>query len=181
MDNSVQNIVADGDGVWVLTASGVTHIDMVKMTSEEKAYKLLEETLTYVQRHGMVSQKRLSEASNLKSALPYGHSDNDGTFTAGFAMGEMYRYATFKREKGADHPDWFDNFSVAAKLQARLTESYDRFARPINIRGASFNEQFTPGSLLIEIGYAGNTLSEAKTAAKWLTYELAAMILAEQR
>ena len=28
---------------------------------------------------------------------------------------------------------------------------------------------------------AGNTLSEAKTAAKWLTYELAAMILAEQR
>ena len=84
-------------------------------------------------------------------------------------------------EKGADHPEWFDNFTVAAKLQSRLTASCDRFARPINIRGASFNEQFAPGSLLIEIGSAGNTLTEAKTAAKWLTYELAAMILEEQR
>jgi len=84
-------------------------------------------------------------------------------------------------EKGADHPDWFDNFTVAAKLQTRLTAKYERFARPINIRGASFNEQSAPGSLLIEIGSAGNTLVEAKTAAKWLTYELAAMILEEQR
>ncbi len=75
-------------------------------------------------------------------------------------------------EKGADHPGWMDNFTVAAKLQEKLTKSYDRFARPINIRGASFNEQFTPGSLLIEIGSAANSLTEAKTAAKYLTYAI---------
>ena len=79
-------------------------------------------------------------------------------------------------EKGADHPDWDKNFTVAAQLQKRLVTSYTRFARPINIRGASFNEQFTPGSLLVEIGSAANSLEEAKTAAKYLTYSIVDMI-----
>jgi len=79
-------------------------------------------------------------------------------------------------EKGADHPDWMDNFTVAATLQSKLTATHEKFARPINIRGASFNEQFTKGSLLIEIGSAGNTLSEAKKAAEHLTYSLIEMI-----
>ena len=79
-------------------------------------------------------------------------------------------------EKGADHPDWNENLTVAVNLQDRLTRSYWNFARPINIRGASFNEQFTPGSLLIEIGSSGNTLSEAKYAAELLTYSIIDMI-----
>lgn len=79
-------------------------------------------------------------------------------------------------EKGADHPTWEMNMTVAAKLQSRLTTSYEAFARPINIRGASFNQQFTSGSLLIEIGSAANTLSEAKTAAKYLTYSIIDML-----
>ena len=101
LDNNVHALVPDdADGVWVLTDKGVTHIAMVKMTMEEKSYRLLEETLTYVQRHGMVSQKHLAEPGNLKSAHPYGHSDNDGSFSSGYAMGEIFRYATLKREKG---------------------------------------------------------------------------------
>ena len=79
-------------------------------------------------------------------------------------------------EKGADHPNWQSNLTVAAKLQQKLTSKYEKFARPINIRGASFNEQFTPGSLLIEIGSSGNTLSEAENAAKLLTYSIIEMI-----
>lgn len=113
LDNHVSALVADGDGVWVLTDNGATHIDMVKMSMEEKAYKLLDETLTYVQRHGMVSQKYLSEAGNLKSILPYGHSDNDGSFSSCFAMGEIFRYATLKREKGE-----FDEETMEARRVA---------------------------------------------------------------
>ena len=79
-------------------------------------------------------------------------------------------------EMGADHAEWRDNLSVAVQLQKRLTENYTRFARPINVRGASFNEQFTKGSLLIEIGSAANSLREAKTAAKYLTYSIIDMI-----
>lgn len=79
-------------------------------------------------------------------------------------------------EMGADHPDWQENMAVAVNLQKRLTSAYSRFARPINVRGASFNEQFTNGSLLIEIGSAANSLEEAKVAAKYLTYSIIDMI-----
>ena len=84
-------------------------------------------------------------------------------------------------EQGADHPNWETNFTVAAKLQKKLTTDYNNFARPINIRGASFNEQFTPGSLLIEVGSSGNSLQEAKTAAKYLTYAIIEMITENQQ
>lgn len=114
-DNNVKALTEDGDGVWVLTDTGVTHIEMIKISMEEKADMLLKETLTYVDRHGMVSQKNLSEAGNLKSALPYGHSDNDGSFGVGFAIGEIFRYATLKREKGALAPETLKARKVAVR------------------------------------------------------------------
>lgn len=79
-------------------------------------------------------------------------------------------------EKGADHPDWTTNLSIAAEWQRRVSETAPNLMRPINLRGASFNEQYAPGSLLIEVGSAGNTLSEAKYAAKQLTDSLIEMI-----
>lgn len=79
-------------------------------------------------------------------------------------------------ELGADHASWRDNLSVAVQLQKRLADNYNRFARPINVRGASFNEQFTKGSLLIEVGSAANSLKEAQNAAKYLTYSIIDMI-----
>ena len=66
---------------------------------------------------------------------------------------------------GADHPAWRDNLNVACKLQTELNSGYP-LARPLNIRGASFNEQFRTGSLLVEIGSSGNTLEEAGLAGR---------------
>lgn len=103
LDNDVKAIMPDGENVWVLTATGAAYIEMRMITMEEKADILLDETIKYVDRRGMVSQKYLREARNLESKLPYGHSDNDGCFTAGYAIGEIFRYATFKREKGVSH------------------------------------------------------------------------------
>lgn len=106
LDNHVSSIVPDGDcGVWVLTDNGATHIAMVLMSMEEKAERLLEESHKYVARRGMYSQKYLSEAGNLDSILPYGSSDNDGSFSSAHAMGEIFRYATLKRELGEYHED----------------------------------------------------------------------------
>ncbi len=133
LDNHVSALVADGDGVWVLTDNGATHIDMVKMSMEEKAYRLLDETLTYVQRHGMVSQKHLSEAGNLKSILPYGHSDNDGSFSSCFAMGEIFRYATLKREKGE-----FDEETMEARRVAFRASEANLLLMYIAGRGNGF-------------------------------------------
>ena len=37
--------------------------------------------------------------------------------------------------------------------------------RNINLRSASFNQQYTKGSLILEVGSSGNTLDEAKISA----------------
>ena len=115
LDNNVKTIMPDGDNVWVLTDTGAAYIEMRLISAEEKADILLEETLKYVDRRGMVSQKRLFEGRNLESIKPYGHSDNDGTFTGNFAFGEMFRYATFRREKGEEHPDTVKARAVATR------------------------------------------------------------------
>ena len=68
-------------------------------------------------------------------------------------------------EFGADHPGWKQNLKVAVSLQLRLNSSYKNIARPISLRGASFNEQYSPGYLLLEVGSCANTLEEAKLSA----------------
>ena len=38
--------------------------------------------------------------------------------------------------------------------------------RPLTLRNSDYNEYFTPGSLLVEIGAAGNSLDEALKAVR---------------
>lgn len=77
---------------------------------------------------------------------------------------------------GADHPNWHDNMTLAIKLQSALISEYPDLTRPVNIRGASFNQQYAPGSLLFEIGSCGNTLDEAKRCAVYLAEALSDII-----
>ncbi|MCR5040600.1 MAG: hypothetical protein K6C36_00720 [Clostridia bacterium] len=105
-DNEVLALCPDGaDGVWVRTKTAVTHIEMIKTGAREKAELLREESLRYVDRRGMLSERYLSVPRVLDSRVPYHHSDNDGGFTAAFALGEMFRYAVLRREKGVDAPE----------------------------------------------------------------------------
>lgn len=69
-------------------------------------------------------------------------------------------------EAGADHPGWEKNLCVVTKLQKKLIEYNEELARPINIRSASFNQQYSPGFFLLEVGSCANTLSEAKSSAE---------------
>lgn len=62
---------------------------------------------------------------------------------------------------GAEHGGWKDNLAFAVKLQQSLTRGYDNLARPIVLRNSRYNQQLLPGSLLVEVGGHGNTLSEA--------------------
>jgi len=114
-DNNVKALLADGNNIWVLTDTAVSHIEMKMVDAEEKALILLRESLKYVSRRGMMSQKGLAVPRDLDSIYPYGESDNDGCFTAGFAMAEMFRYATYKREKGESHPDTVEARAVATR------------------------------------------------------------------
>lgn len=70
--------------------------------------------------------------------------------------------------RGADHPNWQENLNVALKLHNTMCDRCPTLMRSIDLRGASFNQQYGAGFLLAEIGSCGNTLDEAKNAARLL-------------
>ena len=80
-------------------------------------------------------------------------------------------------EQGAGDYDWETNLAFACRIQKKLNSFSPSLARPIELRGASYNEQYTPGSLLVEVGSWGNSLSEAKTSAALLGEAIAAVLL----
>lgn len=80
---------------------------------------------------------------------------------------------------GADY-EWEQNLSLALKLRSSLNEKYGNIARGTCLRPTSYNQELAPISLLFEIGAGGNSLSEAKAAARLLALELAEIIGAER-
>lgn len=69
---------------------------------------------------------------------------------------------------GNYHPDWRNNLSLALKLTGLLEQENPGICRPTALRTERFNMDLTAGSLLVEVGAAGNTLDEAKIAANAL-------------
>ena len=69
---------------------------------------------------------------------------------------------------GLSHPNWQENLSLAAKLHTQLERIAPGITRPINLRSQRFNQDLSPGALLIEVGAAGNTHPEALLAAEIL-------------
>ncbi|MBE6631508.1 MAG: hypothetical protein E7623_02280 [Ruminococcaceae bacterium] len=78
--------------------------------------------------------------------------------------------------KGADFKDWEERLSLALKLKSKLSEKYPSLSRPVYLRGAAYNQQYAKGSMLLEIGSSGNTLDEAKSAAKLVALALVDII-----
>ena len=66
---------------------------------------------------------------------------------------------------GLHHPHWQENLALALKLQTQLETAHPGLCRPIDLCNERFNGDLSPGALLVEVGAAGNTLSEALTAA----------------
>lgn len=65
---------------------------------------------------------------------------------------------------GLSHPNWKKNLSLALKFQEAVNKICPNLARPVDLRKERFNQQATEGSLIIEVGTNGNTLSEAVKA-----------------
>ena len=67
---------------------------------------------------------------------------------------------------GSSWEGWQESLKLAAAVQQHLTDQYPTLMRPVTVRNSDYNEYFTPGSLLVEVGAAGNTLDEALAAAR---------------
>jgi stage II sporulation protein P len=76
---------------------------------------------------------------------------------------------------GLNHPHWQDNLSLGLKLQAQLERQAPGITRPISLRSQRFNQDLTKGSLLIEMGAAGNSHAEALRAAEQLAKAIIAL------
>lgn len=77
----------------------------------------------------------------------------------------MFVLGTDERLK---HPDWERNLSLALKLQTILQQEHPGICRDLNLSRNRYNQHLGEYALLIEIGAAGNTLDEAKRAAREL-------------
>ena len=64
-----------------------------------------------------------------------------------------------------------------AAIQQRLTADYPTLMRPITVRNSRYNQHLTTGTLLVEVGAAGNSLDEALLSARLLGNALAEVIL----
>lgn len=77
---------------------------------------------------------------------------------------------------GSSWEGWQENLKLAVAVQQHLTETHPTLMRPLTLRNSDYNEYFTSGSLLVEVGAAGNTLEEALAAARVFGEGLAEVI-----
>lgn len=71
-------------------------------------------------------------------------------------------------QSGLTHDGWEENLSMALKLERILEAISPGITRPLCLRSQRFNQDVSPGALLVEIGAAGNTRAEALEAVEVL-------------
>ena len=76
---------------------------------------------------------------------------------------------------GLKHPDWEQNLALALKLHTQWERIAPGITRYVNLRAQRFNQDLTPGTLIVEVGAAGNSHAEALTAAEVLAQGVLAL------
>ena len=77
-------------------------------------------------------------------------------------------------------PNWQENLALALKLTALLEQTDPGLTRPVTLREHRFNMDLTPGSLIVEVGGAGDTQAEATLAANALARAVLALLNSTQ-
>ena len=67
---------------------------------------------------------------------------------------------------GLSHDLWRENLKLACAVQETLYKDYPTLMRPVTVRNSRYNQHKTTGSLLVEVGTAGNSLEEAVNGAR---------------
>ncbi|WP_300411711.1 stage II sporulation protein P [uncultured Oscillibacter sp.] len=78
---------------------------------------------------------------------------------------------------GLEHPRWLENLRLAAAVQQDVLEHYPTLMRPVLLRNSRYNQHATTGSLLLEVGAAGNSPEEAVLAGRLFAERFAAVLL----
>ena len=76
---------------------------------------------------------------------------------------------------GTNHDAYEENLSLGLKLHVQLENQNPGIMRPLQLRTQRFNQDLSPGALLIEVGAAGNNHKEARIAAQQLAKAIIAL------
>ena len=82
---------------------------------------------------------------------------------------------------GLSHPNWMENLRLAVAIQEQALTDYPTLMRPLLLRNSRYNQHATTGSLLVEVGGHGNTLTEAVDAARLWADNVARTLLAREK
>jgi stage II sporulation protein P len=82
---------------------------------------------------------------------------------------------------GLPHPNWMENLKLAVALQQDLLTEYPTLMRPILLRNSRYNQQATTGSLLVEVGAAGNSPDEAVLAGRLFAQRMVEVLEAKSK
>ena len=101
------------------------------------------------------------------------------------ANGNQYKLVTKEDSRvaqcclvmGVAHDNWKDNLQLAVAVQEELNSLSPTLMRPVAARGYRYNQQYRAGSMLVEIGAAGNSLDEAIMGARYFAKGFAETIL----
>jgi len=78
---------------------------------------------------------------------------------------------------GLEHERWQDNLKLAIAVQQNINASSPTLMRPMTARAYRYNQHLCPGSLLVEVGAAGNSLDEAILGGRLFARSFAETIL----
>lgn len=163
-----QNMVAIGDRlVQVLEAGGVRavhdrqlHDDPSYSSAYENSRKSIESYLA--QYPGILLVLDLH-----RDAVEAADGSQRG-FTAPGTDAAQLMLVVGTDASGLSHPHWPENMSLAVKLHAQLERICPGICRPISLRSQRFNQDLSPGALIVEVGAAGNSMQQALQAADLL-------------
>lgn len=82
---------------------------------------------------------------------------------------------------GLEHPDWMENLRLAVAVQQEALREHPTLMRPILLRNSRYNQHAATGSLLVEIGAAGNSPEEAALAARLFAESMVEVLQARSK
>lgn len=78
---------------------------------------------------------------------------------------------------GDDNERWEGNLALALKLREKLNSDGNSVCRPAYLKESTYNQEFAPYSLLLEVGACGNSLEESIKAAELTAKALSEIII----
>lgn len=78
---------------------------------------------------------------------------------------------------GSNHEGWQENLKLAVAVAEAVKAEYPTVMRPITLRNSNYNQHKSLGSMLVEVGAAGNSLDEALNSARIFAEAFARVVI----